>query len=438
MTLLPRTISPQVRERLGRPGTTLVLYGASQTGRTTLVNRLLTEMPGAVAFVGDDLYAQSLLSRRELEHLRRVVGGAATVFIDEARRIENIGLTLKLLVDHLPVTVIASGSSSFALAARLSEPLTGRAHTFHLYPLSWEEVAATYRATAPETALEEMPRFGMYPRVHMLESNGEKEEYPYDYLSSYLYRDLLAFEAIKKPRKVVDLLLLAHRIGKEVAVSELAKSLSLSQRTVESYLDVLEKMFVGVNVRGFSRNLRKEVTRTSRYYFVDVGLRNALIRSFVPLSLRGDAGGLFESWFVTVPASPGPGVAAQAGAGAGPSQHPGVGATWAPSRCASAAASCSCLRRELGALPSVMQAHVQEGFGRHDHPLPSGCALSLRIDERREGGHGAPPAPQPREPREPREPPRRGSTVREDKEFRRILIFPPATEPRNGRARPDS
>ena len=299
MTFLPRAVSQAMSERLGSIGTALILYGARQSGKTTLVNHLLSEVPDAVSFVGDDLYTQSLLSRHELEHIKRVVGSASTVFIDEAQRIDNIGLTIKLMVDHLPVTVIASGSSSFELAERLGEPLTGRARMFCLYPLSWEEVAETYRLTAPQTALEEMLRFGMYPRVHTLESNRDKEEYLYGYLNNYLYRDLLEFEAIRKPRKVVDLLvLLAHQIGKEVAVSELASGLNLNQRTVEGYLDVLEKMFVVVNVRGFSRNLRKEVTKTSRYYFVDVGLRNALIRTFVPLALRDDAGELFENWFV--------------------------------------------------------------------------------------------------------------------------------------------
>ena len=175
---------------------------------------------------------------------------------------------------------------------RLSEPLTGRARTFHLYPLAWEEAAGKYRMTGPETALEEMLRFGMFPQMHNLESNVEKEEYLYSYLNAYLYRDLLEFEQIKKPRKVVDLLtLLAHQIGKEVALSEL---LGLSEKTVENYLDILEKIFILVNIRGFSRNLRKEVTKTSRYYFVDMGLRNALIRSFVPLSLRNDVGELYS------------------------------------------------------------------------------------------------------------------------------------------------
>lgn len=297
--MFQRTIELQIREGLGKPGTALILYGPRQAGKTTLVNRLLESEPEALSFSGDDLYTQSLLAQHELEHLKRIVGSSAIIFIDEAQRIENIGLTIKLLVDHLPVTVIASGSASFELADRLSEPLTGRARTYHLHPLSWAEVADKYRLTSPETALEEMLRYGMYPRVHTLESNQAKEEYLYNYLNHYLYRDLLEFEQIKKPKKVVDLLvLLAHQIGKEVAISELSTSLGLSQKTVESYLDILEKMFVIVNIRGFSRNLRKEVSKTSRYYFADIGLRNALIRSYVPLSLRSDVGELFENWFV--------------------------------------------------------------------------------------------------------------------------------------------
>jgi len=297
--MFTRTLEAQIRDGLANPGTALIVYGPRQAGKTTLINRLIQHLPDAVSFTGDDLYTQSLLSRHELEHLKRIVGPATTLFIDEAQRIDNIGLTIKLLVDHLPITVIASGSASFELADRLSEPLTGRARTFHLYPLSWEETSEKYRLTAPDSALEEMLRFGMYPRVHMLGSHQEKEEYLYDYLNHYLYRDVLEFEQIKKPKKVIDLLiLLAHQIGKEVAVSELSKSVGVTQKTVESYLDVLEKMFVLVNIRGFSRNLRKEVSKTSRYYFTDMGLRNALIRSFVPLSLRGDKGELFENWFV--------------------------------------------------------------------------------------------------------------------------------------------
>lgn len=301
--MFERSIQQAIRDQLaqvpGQPGSAIILYGPRQAGKTTLVQALLADAPDALSLTGDDLYIQSLLSRHELEHLKRVVGSASIVFIDEAQRIDNIGLTMKLLVDHLPVKVIASGSASFELADRLAEPLTGRARTFHLHPLSWAELAPKYRLASPETALQDMLRFGMYPRVHMLASDREREAYAYDYINHYLYRDLLEFEQIKKPKKVVDLLvLLAHQLGREVAISELATSLGLSQRTVENYLDVLEKMFVLVNIRGFSRNLRKEVTKTSRYYFCDVGLRNALIRNFNPLALRGDVGELFENWFV--------------------------------------------------------------------------------------------------------------------------------------------
>lgn len=296
---LDRAITPRLSAALNQPGTALILYGPRQAGKTTLIRQLLANCPDAVSFTGDDLYTQSLLARHELEHLQRIIGNATTVFIDEAQRIENIGLTLKLLVDHLPLTVIASGSASFELANRVNEPLTGRSRTFHLFPLAWSELSEHYRLTAPHTALEEMLRFGMYPRVHTLGSELEKQEYLYEYLNNYLYRDLLEFEQIKKPRKVVDLLvLLAHQIGREVSVAELSNSLGITQKTVESYLDILEKMFVLVNVRGFSRNLRKEVTKTSRWYFVDLGLRNALIRTFTPLSLRNDSGELFENWFV--------------------------------------------------------------------------------------------------------------------------------------------
>jgi predicted AAA+ superfamily ATPase len=298
--MFKRTVSQMIHDALGKKlGKVIIVYGPRQAGKTTLVKDLIQGTEGAISFNGDDLYIQNLLSRHEMEHLKGIVGNATTIFIDEAQRIKNIGLTIKLLVDNLPVTVIASGSASFELADKLNEPLTGRTSTFHLHPLAWQEVKEKYHMTAPETALEEILRFGMYPMVHTLDSMHDKEEYLYEYLNNYLYRDLLMFEQIKKPKKVVDLLiLLAHQIGKEVAVKELAGNLGISQKTVEGYLDILEKMFVLVNIRGFSRNLRKEITKTSHYYFVDVGLRNALIRNFTSLSLRNDAGDLFENWFV--------------------------------------------------------------------------------------------------------------------------------------------
>jgi hypothetical protein len=275
----------------------IILYGPRQAGKTTLIKQLLSKREYEY-FTGDDLYAQNIFSRNELESLRKVLQNGIVV-IDEAQKIENIGNSLKLIFDNLDIKLIASGSASFDLANKLSEPLTGRTKTFWLYPLSYSELADKYRKTDSGTALEEMLRFGMYPKVHTLESNKEKEDYLYEYLNNYLYKDILGFAGVRKPKKVIDLLtLLALQIGKEVSISELARTLSLSQQSAASYLDILEKMFVLVNLRGFSRNLRKEISKTSKYYFMDVGLRNALIRNFNSMQVRSDFGDLLENWFI--------------------------------------------------------------------------------------------------------------------------------------------
>lgn len=299
MVILNRKISARLKKAIEGERKVIIVYGPRQAGKTTLIKSLLNNGKQKYEyFTGDDLYAQDIFSKNELEALKRILKNEIIV-IDEAQKIENIGLTLKLIYDNLPMKIIASGSASFDLANKLSEPLTGRTKTFWLYPMAYCEVAETYRKTSPLTALEEMLLFGMYPKTHTLKNNQEKEEYLYEYLNNYLYKDILAFDGVRKPKKIVDLLtLLALQIGKEVAISELAQNLSLSQKAVENYLDVLEKMFVIVNLRGFSRNLRKEISKTSKYYFVDTGLRNALIRNFNPLNLRSDAGELFENWFI--------------------------------------------------------------------------------------------------------------------------------------------
>lgn len=299
MSILNRAIRARIKAAIQGEKKVIILYGPRQAGKTTLIKALLAELGTEYEyFTGDDLYAQDIFSRNELESLKRIVKNGILV-IDEAQKIENIGLSLKLIFDNLSTKIIASGSASFDLANKLNEPLTGRTKTFWLYPLAYSELEESYRQTAPETSLEEMLRFGMYPKVHTLKSDKEKENYLYEYLNNYLYKDILAFAGVRKPKKVVDLLtLLALQIGKEVAISELAQNLSLSQKAVESYLDILEKMFVIVNLRGFSRNLRKEISKTSKYYFVDVGLRNALIRNFNAMNVRSDVGDLFENWFI--------------------------------------------------------------------------------------------------------------------------------------------
>lgn len=297
--MIKRKLEEQLKSAVMGERKVIIIYGPRQAGKTTLIKSVLQGMgENFEYFTGDDLRTQDAFSKNELESLKRMLRNN-TIVIDEAQKIKNIGVTLKLIFDNLPVKIIASGSASFDLANKLSEPLTGRTKTFLLYPLAYSEVSDKYRRMSQDASLEEILRFGMYPKVHTLGSDREKEEYLYEYLNNYLYKDILTFENVRKPKKVVDLLiLLALQLGKEVAISELAQNLSLSQKTVENYLDILEKMFVLVNIRGFSRNLRKEISKTSKYFFVDIGMRNALIRNFNPLNIRTDAGELFENWFI--------------------------------------------------------------------------------------------------------------------------------------------
>lgn len=297
---IPRSITKRLHKAILGERKIIIIYGPRQAGKTTLIKALREEVQKKSLYLtGDDLFVQNLFGRPELEPLRRAAGDNEILIIDEAQRIENVGLSLKLLYDNLPVMIIASGSASFDLANKVSEPLTGRTKTFFLYPLSYAEIEDKYRTTSVETSMEEMLRFGMYPEVHTHAGEAEKEEYLYEYASNYLYKDILMFENIRKPKSVVDLLtLLALQIGKEVSIAELAQNLAISQKAVQNYLDALEKMFVIINLRGFSRNLRKEISKTSKYYFADVGLRNALIRNFNRLNLRQDAGELFENWFI--------------------------------------------------------------------------------------------------------------------------------------------
>lgn len=296
---IERTIFHYIQKELASEPKIILLYGPRQAGKTTLIQQVLerTDLP-FVQFNGDDLRTQELWGRAELDRLRAVVGDKRLLVIDEAQRIENIGLALKLIFDHAPIHVIASGSASFDLASKVNEPLTGRAATFTLYPFSYTEIPVQPPTLSNGERLEEFLRFGMYPRVFSL-SLEDKETYLYDLINNYLYRDILTFEQVRKPKKVLDLLtLLALQIGSEVSTTELAAHLSISKLVVEKYLDLLEKMFVIVNLRGFSRNLRKEVSKASKYYFVDLGFRNALIRNFNPLALRSDIGALFENFSV--------------------------------------------------------------------------------------------------------------------------------------------
>ncbi len=283
------------------PGKVVVLYGPRQVGKTTLVTELWNNTDLKAQLISaDELRYREALASQDRQVLGNLLADYEMLIIDEAQRVENIGLNLKILVDQFPgAAFIATGSASFELANKVSEPLTGRTLTYHMYPVSYGEIQQTH---GPFEAREELDRWliwGSYPEIVVEETAKRREQLLGELVGSYLYRDLLELDGLRKPEKIVDLLrLLAFQIGQEVSLAELATSLAINRQTVDRYLNLLEKVFVIFRVRGFSRNLRKEVTKNARYYFYDNGVRNALIQNFNPLHLRNDVGQLWENYLV--------------------------------------------------------------------------------------------------------------------------------------------
>jgi len=277
-----------------------IIYGPRRVGKTTLLKKFLEDKSNYLFVTGEDFFVSSALSELSIEKLKDFIGGNKLLIIDEAQYIPSIGKSLKLIIDHIQeVKVIVTGSSTFDLAKQVGEPLTGRHNTVQLFPISQIELSQIESPLETKANLDKRLIYGSYPEVITTKDKKEKEEYLHELVSSYLIKDILAFEGIQKSKKMMDLLiLLAFQVGKEVSHNELGSQLSMSKTTIEKYLDLLEKVFVLVNVRGFSRNLRKEVTKTSRYYFYDNGIRNALINNFNPLNRRNDVGELWENYLV--------------------------------------------------------------------------------------------------------------------------------------------
>ena len=249
---------------------------------------------------GEDLQTQKQFTVQSIEKYKSLLAGQSLLIIDEAQKISNIGINLKLIVDHLPeLKILVTGSSSFDLSKLVGEPLTGRKRTFTLYPVSQMELSIKEDLVKIRSRLEERLIYGSYPKVLATAGLKQKQIVIKEIVSSYLYKDILELEGIRYSRKISDLLtLLAFQLGREVSLTELGNNLDMSKDTVARYLDLLEKVFVLINIRGFSRNLRKEVTKTSRYYFYDNGVRNALINNFNPLINRNDIGMLWENYIV--------------------------------------------------------------------------------------------------------------------------------------------
>jgi predicted AAA+ superfamily ATPase len=284
-----------------KPGKVVVIYGARRTGKTTLIKEFLKgEADPYLLVSGEDITIQTYLSSQSLEKLKAFVGSNRLLVVDEAQKVRNIGLNLKLIIDHIPdIRIIATGSSSFDHARSIGEPLTGRKTTLIQYPLAQLEICAIELFHETVARLESRLVYGSYPEVVLVEDNRAREQYLKEIVSSYLYKDILELDGIRQSAKIGRLLqLIAFQIGKEVSYTELGTSLGMSKNTVDHYLDLLEKAFVIQRLGGFSRNLRNEVTKNSRYYFVDNGVRNALINNFNQLDLRNDVGELWENYLV--------------------------------------------------------------------------------------------------------------------------------------------
>ena len=297
---IQRILLPQIQQSL-LPGKVIVLYGPRQVGKTTLANDLLGSTNRRTRFVNaDELIYREALASQNRQKLNEVLGDAELLIIDEAQRVQDIGLNLKILIDNnRDVTIVATGSASFDLANKISEPLTGRKLTFNLFPISYGELRQTFGVLEARSALERWLVWGGYPTIITTAAPSLREKLLGELTGSYLYRDILELEGVRRSDKIVDLLrLLAFQIGQEVSLAELGTSLALNRVTVERYLDLLEKVFVIFRVGGFSRNLRKEVTKSPRYYFFDNGVRNSLIQNFNPLSLRNDTGQLWENFLM--------------------------------------------------------------------------------------------------------------------------------------------
>lgn len=283
------------------PGKAVIIYGARRTGKTTLLKRFLQEIDEPYLLVsGEDITVQGYLASQSIEKLSAFVGANRLLVVDEAQKVPNIGMNLKLIVDHIPdIRIIATGSSSFDLARAVGEPLTGRKTTLRLYPLSQLEIGQIEQRHQTDANLESRLIYGSYPEVVLSNDNRAREQYLKEIVASYLYKDVLELDGIRHSAKISRLLqLMAFQVGKEVSYTELGTSLGMSKNTIERYLDLLEKAFVIQKLSGFSRNLRSEITKNSRYYFLDNGVRNALINNFNALELRNDSGELWGNYLV--------------------------------------------------------------------------------------------------------------------------------------------
>lgn len=273
--------------------------GPRQTGKTTLLRRIFKGREGVLWLNGDDQETRTILESVTVSSWKRIIGKNSIVVLDEAQRIQNVGLKLKLITDQIPeVQLVASGSSAFELANQINEPLTGRKWQYHLYAISYEEMEGHHGYLEESKALTDRLVYGYYPEV--INHQGDERAYLNQLADSFLYKDILMWDRIKKPEKLIKLLqALAYQIGSEVSYHELGQITDLDNQTVENYINLLEQTYIVFRLPPLSRNLRKELKRKRKIYFYDNGIRNAVIAQFQPVELRNDVGALWENWLIS-------------------------------------------------------------------------------------------------------------------------------------------
>jgi len=282
-----------------QPNKVIVLLGARRVGKTKLIEKLIEKLNEKHLFLnGDDVETHNLLEVQSTANFKRLLGDIKFLIIDEAQELPHIGKKLKLMVDTIPdLKVLVTGSSAFEINNQLGEPLVGRMKTIDLYPISQIEFSKTENHLETRNNLEERLIFGSYPELSKIINREDKINYLKEIVNTQLLRDIFAFEGIKKRDKIIGLLqMIAFRTGSEISLESVCRDGQISKNTVEKYLDLFSKVFIVYSVSGFSKNRDNEITKMKKWYFVDNGIRNAIINSFNSLNMREDVGKLWENY----------------------------------------------------------------------------------------------------------------------------------------------
>ncbi len=296
--MVNRLLENSIEKRLFN-GKAIIIMGPRQVGKTTLLEKLSKNREDVLWLYADEQDVQALFENPSSTQLKREFGNAKIVVIDEAQRIKNIGIKLKLITDQIKdIQLLVTGSSAFELANEINEPLTGRKWEYNLYPISFEEMANHHSLLTEKRLLTHRLIYGYYPEVVL--ANGNEKEVLNQLSDSYLYKDLLSWNQIKKSDKLIKLLqALAYQLGNQVSYNELSNLVGLDNQTIESYIQLLEQAYIVFRLGTYKRNLRTELKKTRKIYFYDNGIRNSLIANFQQAELRQDMGALWENFMVS-------------------------------------------------------------------------------------------------------------------------------------------